>query len=84
MHWSDRPVAPPNSYPSGDGRPFSETDIHFDATTHLLQALDERYETDPDVYVSGNLLLYYEEGNGAGVSLRTCSWSSGFPHGPSS
>lgn len=63
MHWSDRPHAPPNSYPSGDGRPFSETDWHFKVMTHLLQALDDRYEADPNVYVSGSLLLHYEKGN---------------------
>src|SRR5215510_13715043 len=63
MHWSERPNAPPNSYPSGDGRPFSETDFHFKAMVRLLDALDRRYENDQNVYVSGNLLVYFEKGN---------------------
>ena len=49
-------------YPSSDGEPMAETDLHrwllFDATTRLIH----RYAADPNVYVSGNLLVYYKEG----------------------
>ena len=51
-------------YPTRDGRPMGETDIHIDATVDLIRTLQDRYADDPDVYVSGDLLVFYEEGNG--------------------
>jgi Uma2 family endonuclease len=50
-------------YPSSDGKPMAETDIHRDLMTDLIQILDDHFEARRDVYVSGNLLLYYERGN---------------------
>ena len=50
-------------YPSSDGEPMAETDLHrwllIEATTRLIH----HYAADPNVYASGNLLVYYEEGN---------------------
>ena len=51
------------NYPTSDGRPIAETDRHRDLMMDLIQTLQGRYENEPNVYVSGNLLLYYEEGN---------------------
>ena len=51
-------------YPETDGEPMAETDTHRDQMTELLiQPLMEHFRDNPEVYVSGNLLLYYEEGN---------------------
>jgi Uma2 family endonuclease len=51
-------------YPERDGKPMAETDVHRDLMTHfLIEPLRERYRLEPNVYVSGNLLLYYQEGN---------------------
>lgn len=50
-------------YPTSDGRPMAETDLHRDLMVDLIQTLQEYYTDDPDVYVSGNLLLYYVEGD---------------------
>jgi Uma2 family endonuclease len=50
-------------YPSGDGKPMAETDIHRDDMTDLIQTLKDHFAADPMTYVSGNLLLYYVEGN---------------------
>jgi len=50
-------------YPESDGKPMAETDVHRRQMMSLISALDWRYRDDPLVYVSGNLLLYYEEGN---------------------
>ena len=50
-------------YPTGDGKPMAETDIHRRDMTDLIETLDAHFAADPDVYVSGNLLLFYEEGN---------------------
>ncbi|MDW8364910.1 MAG: Uma2 family endonuclease [Abditibacteriales bacterium] len=50
-------------YPASDGKPMAETDTHRNQMTDLIEALKDFYRDAPDVYVSGNLLLYYEEGN---------------------
>lgn len=50
-------------YPTSDGEPMGETDLHRDMMMDLIEALKEHYRRQPNVYVSGNLLLYYEEGN---------------------
>lgn len=50
-------------YPESDGQPMAETDIHRDEMTDAILTLKERYREASDVYVAGNLLVYYEEGN---------------------
>ena len=50
-------------YPESDGKPMAETDVHRDVMFDLIHALQARYEREPDVYVGGNLLFYYVEGN---------------------
>lgn len=50
-------------YPSSDGKPMAETDLHRDQMFYVTEALKEHFLDAPDVYVSGNLLLYYVEGN---------------------
>jgi Uma2 family endonuclease len=51
-------------YPTGDGKPMAETDVHRKLILTLTDTLEVYYATDPMVYVSGNLLVFYEEGNG--------------------
>ena len=53
------PAAAAVFYPESDGQPMAETDVHRD----LMAMLREYFHADPHVYISGNLLLYYEEGN---------------------
>jgi Uma2 family endonuclease len=50
-------------YPTSDGKPMAETDVHRDLMLDLIETLRIHLEGDPDVYVSGNILLFYEEGN---------------------
>ena len=50
-------------YPTSDGKPMAETDFHRDLMTDLIKTLQDFYADDPMAYVSGNLLLFYEEGN---------------------
>jgi Uma2 family endonuclease len=50
-------------YPTGDGKPMAETDVHRDDMVDVIQMLRDHFADHPDVYVSGNLLLFYEEGN---------------------
>jgi Uma2 family endonuclease len=42
---------------------MAETDIHRDQMIYLIVALNNRYRDNPSVYVSGNLLIYYREGD---------------------
>lgn len=52
-------------YPESDGKPMAETDIHRRLLTTLVFTLETHFQNQPDVYVSGNLLVYYVEGNPA-------------------
>jgi len=58
-------VFPPTKiyYPESDGKPMAETDMHADLLIDLRTALTDYFRDAPDVYVSGNLLLYFEEGD---------------------
>jgi Uma2 family endonuclease len=56
-------VSESKSYPTSDGRPMAETDLHRDLMVSLIQRLETWFEADQAVYVSGNLLLFYERGN---------------------
>jgi len=50
-------------YPAADGEPMAETDVHRDLVLVLIFALTNFFRTKPDVYVSGNLFIYYLQGN---------------------
>ena len=50
-------------YPESDGQPMAETDVHRDLMIDLIAMLREYFHDDPHVYISGDLLLYYEAGN---------------------
>ncbi len=50
-------------YPESDGKPMAESDLHRDVMADLIYALKARYGGEPNVYVGGNLLLYYVEGD---------------------
>jgi Uma2 family endonuclease len=52
-------------YPESDGKPMGETDVHIDALIYLREALRDHFRDEPQMYVAGNMLLYYEEGNPA-------------------
>ena len=58
----DRPLAeddPDICYPSSDGEPLAETDFQFYPLTHTVHTLRQRYRDRNDVYVAGNMLMYY-------------------------
>lgn len=52
-------------YPESDGKPMAETDVHRNLLADLIFTLDNYFQAQLDVYVSGNLLIYYVEGNPA-------------------
>jgi Uma2 family endonuclease len=55
----------PLHYPESDGKPMGETDLHIDALIYLREALRDFFRDQSQVYVAGNMFLYYEEGNPA-------------------
>ena len=58
--------APPPAaidYPESDGRPMAENDWQLAVIVYAVGALKARFADRPDVYVSGDLLVYHEEGN---------------------
>ena len=58
----------PVDYPSSDGRPVAESDHQFIPLTYAVSRLRQHFRHRDDVYVAGNLLIYYEEGSQARVA----------------
>ena len=57
-------LAPPAvDYPASDGQPMAETDHQRTPLTYAVERLRRHFSGRPDVYVSGNLFIYYEAGN---------------------
>ena len=57
------PVKDPIDYPTTDGQPLAETDWQAIPLMYAITGLRDYFKHRDDVYVSGNLLIYYEEGN---------------------
>ena len=55
--------APTIVYPESDGMPMAKTDRHRNLMIDVIQTLKHHFWQANDVYVSGNLFIYYEEGN---------------------
>lgn len=49
-------------YPESDGKPMAETDVHRMVLLDVTERLRARYADRTDVYVSGNLFVYYSKG----------------------
>ena len=56
-------AAPTIIYPESDGKPMAETEYHRDIMIDFIQMLKHHFRDVNDAYVSGNLMMYYEEGN---------------------
>ncbi|MEH2446888.1 MAG: Uma2 family endonuclease [Nostoc sp.] len=52
----------PIEYPDEDGKPMAEGDIQCSYLTYARNALRIYFQNHPDVYVAGNLFIYYEKG----------------------
>lgn len=50
-------------YPDSDGKPMAESDYQRPYVAYGTEVLNIFFADQPQVYVSGNLLIYYEEGN---------------------
>ena len=60
-------AAPTIVYPESDGKPMAETDIHRDLMVDFIDMLQHHFIDEP-VYVSGNLMMYYEQGTRKSVA----------------
>jgi hypothetical protein len=54
---------PDIAYPTRDGRPMGETDLHRIKMYDLIETLEDHFAGDREIYLSGNLLVFYERGN---------------------
>jgi len=62
----ERPAGKPSKpieYPTSDGKPMAESDRHRDLGFYVIEALKAYFADRPDVYVSGNNFIYWEEGD---------------------
>jgi Uma2 family endonuclease len=50
-------------YPKSDGQPIGDTVLHRDNRIDLIQTLQDHFEDEPKIFVSGGLLVFYEEGD---------------------
>lgn len=53
----------PVFYPDSDGEPMAESDFQLHPLIYAINALRAFFADRPDVYVAGNLFVYYEEDN---------------------
>lgn len=67
MVTSANPFSAQIEYPDSDGLPMAEGDIQRKYLTYCTEALELHFQARSDVYVAGNLFIYYEEGNPASV-----------------
>ena len=56
-------TAPTLVYPESDGEPMAETPKYQQVMIDCMDVLRSYFRGIPDVYIAGNMLLYYEEGN---------------------
>ncbi len=64
------PITPSTTeiyYPDTDGLPVAESDFQLAPLLYVLDALRAYFQGRDDVYVAGDLFLYYEEGNPSAV-----------------
>jgi Uma2 family endonuclease len=50
-------------YPESDGKPMAETPLHMLVMWTTIQTLIDWFDADPNVYVWGNMFLYYVKGD---------------------
>ena len=60
-----RPPVPNDGvhYPESDGEPVAESDFQYVPLTYATSALSAHFSEEPDIYVTGDMLIYFVEGN---------------------
>jgi Uma2 family endonuclease len=64
---TDAPVHRRIEYPESDGKPLGETDTHRREIIAIIAMLEQHFAASADVYISGNLMFYYEKGEPSAV-----------------
>ena len=57
------PPQPQIHYPDSDGRPAAESDFQREPLMYAVEALNTFFADRPEVYVSGNMFVYYRQGD---------------------
>ena len=57
------PTETADLYPESDGKPMAETERHFRELLKNFNRIESHFVHIPDVYVLGDMMMYYEEGN---------------------
>ncbi len=57
------PADTPIFYPDTDGKPMAASDRHRRILFRTIETLEAHYAQQPDVYVSGDILMYYVKGD---------------------
>ena len=69
-------------YPDSDGEPMAETGIHVLAMIALIGALRMYFAKRRDMYIIGNIFLYYEKGNPRSCKAPDAMVVKGVSSGP--
>lgn len=67
-------------YPTGDGKPIAETPILRQNLTDLIAMIEKHFAGRKDFYVSGNMFLYYQEGDPRKHVSPDVFYVDGIPH----
>lgn len=57
------PTETADLYPESDGKPMAETERHFRELVKNFNRIENHFAHILDVYVLGDMMMYYEEGN---------------------
>ena len=60
-------LEPAVEYPDSDGQPMAESDFQLRAMLYVLSALRTHFRDRADVYVGGDMFIYYEKGSPGAV-----------------
>lgn len=69
------------NYPESDGKPVGESDVHRREILMIIDMLDRFFRAIQTIYVSGNLMFYYEKGQPASVVSPDVFVVKGIPKG---
>lgn len=61
--WTPPPLEEEIVYPDSDGMGMPDGDPQRELMFQIVKILERRYEDDPNVYVTGDIFVYYVEGD---------------------
>ena len=63
MAVNDAPAKPQIHCPAADRQPMAESDFQREPLMYAVEALTTFFADRPEVYVSGNMFVYYRQGD---------------------